>query len=249
MSGILFKNNKPSDNFGQLLDLFEIDHNSTLTGVHQALQEKWYQAGKLRAEITEGQAHKRDASMKLFEALGMVASAPARNDHYSHSLLLGATETAVTKRLDHIASEWNRGVRFQMMSLLGSTRSMIDGKERKEFRDEAEMMRAIYEEKRNGFPWSVQPSVLKAKPSPGKKHAGTAETLELWNRNAAPGTVLLVSSQPFVEYQRLVAEEVMPNRSIDATGYAAPGSTPVTTYLDNIAKMVFQLKILEARKG
>jgi hypothetical protein len=262
----LFDNDgRPTAALSELLTLFEVEHDGTLSGIRDATQAAWYQAGKLRAEITEKHGHKKEAALPLFEQLGFMGAVKASHENYLHALVLGATVVAVRKRLAFLVSEWERGVRFSTLSLLGSERPLMADKESANVlldpnnadlpfdasvaapnilpTNEGEMMAMVYAQATSRFPWGDLPMQLVVAPKIEGRNANTADTLLEWNKlSLMGGRCLVISSQPFVTYQGVIARKNLSRRHdvVDCAGYAS-AILPVTTYLDNVAKIIHEL--------
>lgn len=258
---LLFDSNgTPTQDLRDLLSLMEVEHDGSLAGIRSATQAEWYQAGRLRAEIAEKHGHKKDEAMPLLRNLGFFNEIRAQRMTHFHCAFLGATVTAVRKRLAFLHSEWNRGIRFTDLVFFGSNRPLMKDKESPEVllnaensdlpfssdwkleddlpQTEIEMMRMVYRQ----AGWLNEDKVVFIEAT-GKdgRNANTRDTLELWG-NGIRGDVLVVSSQPFVSFQGIIAEKVLPSHANpECIGYAANTTLPVTTFLDNVAKLVYEL--------
>src|SRR5690606_17150403 len=120
---MLFDNaGKPTSALLEVLRITGVDHDGTLLGIRNSTQSTWYQSGKIRASIGEEHGDLKTALMPFFMKLGLINEVLASNREYNNVLLLGATLLAVRKRLAFLMKEWDRGVRFQQVVLLGSSR-------------------------------------------------------------------------------------------------------------------------------
>lgn len=251
-----------------ILTLFEVKHDRTLLSIRDATQKEWYQAGKLRAEIVEQHQEKRGEAMPLFAELGCVHEINAPIKDYLHALVLGGTVTAVRKRLAFFRKQWQEGVRFQKLFLIGSQRKLIPGKEAESVifnpenaelpydapqkppsyipQNEADMMTAVYQQAANRFPWDMKMTLVSSG-DVGERPANTEETLNTWMRmGSMGGKCLVVSSQPFVSFQQLISTKVLGRKHprIDCIGYEFPGAS-VSQILDTIAKVIYELALRE----
>ena len=213
----------------------------------------------------------RTEAMRIFEQLGMVKEVSTKtNMHYKRCLLLGATVVAVRKRLAFLKDTWNAyGARFGELILLGSERDLLPEKEvdsilfnhqNEEFpfpqyhtntalpppRNEIEMMQMVYNQSEEQLPWKGRIGI-KTVSAPGR--ANTLDTVREMLKGGSWDTqenFLAVSSQPFVSYQQLtIAKEMAlhhPKFYVDTIGYAASSALPITTYLDNVAKVIYELE-------
>jgi hypothetical protein len=256
-----FKNGQPSNALLELLEVLGIKHDGTLIGIRDATQKSWYQSGKFRAEIKENPEYLvlKDKLMSIFRELGLVEGVFASKLSYDIALIHGGTLPAVQKRIAFLAQEWKRGVRFKIVSFLGSQRKIISDKEdpckiEKEvwgvpfniektpihYEHEFEMMSILYEVA--NLPWKNEIPLRFL--FPAKENANTKETTREWYerfKGEAFNSLLFISSQPFVSFQQIVVKKVIFDREVETIGYSAPQSIPITAYLDNIAKIIYEL--------
>lgn len=262
---------EPTDPLIRLLDLCEVQHDCTLASIRDATQAAWYQAGKLRSEILEGKhGSQRDLIIPLLRELGIIDALRAPiGSRWGYALVLGAMLTAVRKRIAHLARLWELGTRFRQVVLLGSQRALNQDKEglqeliRSENPDlpfdlpeqmltmmptnEGEMMDFVYRLAASRLPWGDLPVKLVVAPKVEGRNINTADTIKHWLvGDAQPGSCLVVSSQPFCQYQGLVVQSCLPpgfapENGVVAVGYQAPDSITVAAHLDGIAKTIFEI--------
>lgn len=261
---------QPTEPLLRLLERLGVQHDGTLKGIRDSTQAAWYQAGKLRAEIKDqmevGQL--RNDCLGPLAALGFLREAEAPETSYSYALVLGATVVAVRKRLAFLRDEWERGVRFREIVLLGSERALLPDKEGMDVlynpqnaelpfpedraktaetppRNEIEMMVAVY--KQPDFPWTSRGITATAIHATGK--ANTSDTVQVWlqEEQPEPGACLAVSSQPFVSFQQVVIGNELPEGfTVTGVGPLANPSLPLATFLDNVAKLIYELARAES---
>lgn len=253
---------KPSPALLEVLKITGVDHDGTLQGIRDSTQSTWYEAGKFRAAIVEQHAQLKTDLMPRFFKLGVIDPVQAKELEYDLAIVLGATLTAVRKRIAFLSKEWERGVRFRQIVLIGSSRKLMPDKEGPELlfksdnldlpfdgnwvnpeglpETEGQMMGLVYDQIKNRLGWGEIP--LTHSVHPGAR-ANTAETFEYWlqEHKVTPCKCLLVSSQPFVADQELAACEVLKGFEVEAIGYGAPPSIPATTFLDALAKLIYKL--------
>lgn len=259
-------NGKPVQPLLKLLKLTGISHDGSWSSILRATQASWYHPGKIRADIKPYHYERqRDELLPLFQALGLIneVHAPA-GSRFKYALLLGATAKAMYRRIALLSKEMGHGVKFKNVVLFGSERP-VSPKEFREFLEyiqdypdpcfypvgeigpgpitEIRAIRLIYE-----FMATINTLnrnfVSIGVPLIGGRNPNTAETIKAWLGVEQPsaGSCLVVSSQPFVIFQGLVAEKTLPDGfSVTAIGYEAPGDMSVAKYLDNIAKLIFEV--------
>jgi hypothetical protein len=118
---------------------------------------------------------------------------------------------------------------------------------------EAGMMRLVFEQSHLPSEWEPVFANTPLQPADGGKtrHPNTTDIAQDVKRKSSPppGAYLVVSSQPFVARQTLNLREVYPEEEgyiMVGVGYAAPPSTPLKAFLDEIARLLYaQLQITE----
>lgn len=260
----------PSDPLIRLLDVCEVQHDSSLVSIRDATQAAWYQEGKLRSEILEGEhGPNRHLIIPLLQELGMIEALRAPvGSRWDYALLLGAMLTGVRKRLAHLEQLWLRGMRFRQLVMLGSRRPLNKDKEgasslfdrhNKDLavRDgwqapktvptnEVEMMALLQDQAQLIWRGEVEVSIVDT-PPPSGRNTDTRDTVRHWlTSNPTPGKCLVVSSQPFSQYQGMVVQSCLPpgfapEDGVVAVGYRAPDSITVSAHLDSVAKTIFEI--------
>lgn len=238
-----------------LLALFDF-HGTGFDAVHRFTQTAWYQAGKLRAEIAEQYPALKTEALPIFRELGLVDAAHAVHMQHIQAAVLGATVTAMRKRLRFLISEFERGVRFTQLFFIASARPLLeDGPESPEAlandidlpfdnkaaalatlpTNESEAAEWLLHHCTKQFPWQHRVAVVSC---PGT--ANTEQTLQQYLSQVRPtGAQLLVSSQPYVIDQAAAAQMIFPSYCpIEVIGYQAPTATKVSHFLDTIAKTI-----------
>lgn len=239
-----------------LLDLFGLTHDGSLADIVCATQRAWYKEGKLRADIQETEGEKRESALPLLTRLGFVDSVWATRQLHDYAIVLGAKKLAIRKRYAFLRQEWKIGVRFHSLVMCGSDRpsdetvtdhmnDVLPFLEQQTFpvpvsADETDLMEVIYDLSRSTFPWNDKVIPIFKKTTVTGRHANTRDTLTDWG-TFPTGRVLIVSSQPFVSYQAMIARQCLPGCEIHAIGAAATPTLPISVYLDNLAKILFEL--------
>lgn len=108
---------------------------------------------------------------------------------------------------------------------------------------EAGMMRLVFEQS-DITPWGgvFIDTPLQSTPDGKTRHSNTTDTVkEFLKTNPRPGTYLAVSSQPFVARQTLNVQNVLPESfTVVGIGYAAAPTTPLKTFLDEVARLLYE---------
>lgn len=248
----------PREALRGLLDLFDLTHDGSLADILRVTQAAWYKEGKLRVDIDEEHGHKREAAMPFLRQLGLVDEISATQSRNEMAIVLGAVKSAIRKRYAILIREYRQGVRFRSLVMCGSARpsnevvtdfanEFLPFPENTSFAgyenpppDETDLMEAIYQLARPTFPWNRDIIPLFKKTTVQGRHANTRDTLTDWG-TFPTGKILLVSSQPFVSFQLMIARQCLPGCQIDAIGPAASPTLAISKFLDNAAKIIFEL--------
>lgn len=259
-----------TDTFTELLVLFGVDQRD-VQGVHDVAQRDWFQDGKFRYQMMDDtHADKKVPAMQLLRDLGFVDAIQAvEGGKHKYMHQLGATVVAVRKRLALAKGQWmDRGVRFDSVELLGATQRPLTGPNEAldklydgtnadlpfdavtvgslgEPKNEAEMMDLQAKLAERLLPWtSIVPTRLTSTPAQAGRNTNVADTVQAWldQYQPEPGKVFAVSSQPYTSYQGLaIANTLGKGWEVEAIGYEAPPAIKVSGYMDNIAKLVYEL--------
>lgn len=187
----------------------------------------------------------------LLEDIGHVGRIDAPAVEYSHALLMGGTLGWVRDRMENLVAQWDAGVRFKTLVMLGADRPLdLDHSESKaalltppstglrfkpdwklhsgvEYKDEFDMMRLVYEQSVLPEAWgSVVPVVWVKSLAENGRYPNTEKTVVDFlraDRSQSFGYVLSASSQPFVHYQNLVTAAVFAEANVPAAGFIATG--------------------------
>lgn len=195
---------------------------------------------------------------------------PAPSRPYEGALVLGATVIAVRKRLAYLVKECQKDsdasgffVTFPTVYLLGGARPLDKDKESPSVLStpaelpfkawwtppaempttEAGMMRLVFEQS-DITPWEGVFIDTPLQPTPDGKtrHPNTTDTVkEFIKTNPKPRTYLAVSSQPFVARQTLNVQNALPEGfTVVGIGYEAAATTPLKTFLDEVARLLYE---------
>jgi hypothetical protein len=241
---LLTKDSRPTQELQELLEFLGMDSGGDLQQIVSITQQKWVQLGKERWEYEPVDEEKKPLLLPYFKNLGMVNAIDARQIHYDYALIHGALHSTVQKRIAHLVTQFNRGVRFKQVVLLTGQRLLDPKTSEKDlpFQTEAEMMLWVWENFDMPQELKKIPYLLIDATAGNKARPNTADTLAAWLKtNPKPGSCLLVSSQPFCGYQDCVAKTILPPSFVTETigKESAPGVT-VAVYLDNLGRWLYQ---------
>lgn len=267
---VLIRDGKPVEALPNLARCHGIEVSGEITAqdLSQAMQERWLRKTEHQYQIPGGPPSPED--MLLLQELGLVDAVPAPSRPYAGALILGATVVAVRKRLAYLVEQCTKNpdpsgfsVTFPTVYMLGGARPLDKDKESPavlstpaelSFKDgwtspaempttEASMMRLVFEQS-DITPWEGVFIDTPLQPTPDGKtrHPNTADTVkEMLKLNPKPGTYLAVSSQPFVARQTINVRRMLPEGiTIVGIGYAAAATTPLKTFLDEVARLLYE---------
>ena len=231
------------------------DNAHALAMLHQITQEHLLRPeGKERSDCQDSeifQTHRRELTSALLD-MGMLADIKPQHKHYDHVLLMGATEGEVNTRLEYLKQLWEQGVRFDKIVMLGSERPLNPqiepsagktGPSGHPVQTEMDMMEARYYDPKSRFPEGmdkVRIFEVNTFNKEGGKRANTQDTVNSWLKTKPDaGEVLVVSSQPYVQYQQAAVQSVMPPEfRTEAVGAAAADDVKISVALDSFARQI-----------
>lgn len=219
--------------------------------LHSVTQEKMLRTpGKERFQCTDNPEleAKREQIMPLLCEIEMIEGKQPKHNHYDHVLVLGAMEPAVENRLDVLHQVYEQGTTVGRIHLLGSERPLIPEREpdaaRLSDKTEMGMMEDLYIRKSAQWPKALQNvpvTAVDTKMKPDGTRPGTADTVAAWlDSGVQPGRVLVISNQPYAQYQGAAVKSVLPaGFQVETIGSAVESScVRMSVACDSIARQV-----------
>lgn len=221
-------------------------------------QERW-QLKDLDIDKT-----RHDKALAQLRHLGLVNEIKPNHKYYDYVLLLGAMLPNMQKRLEHLASLWETGIRFNKVILLVGLRPLtpdIDQVEALTTRatgktptpetiplNELEGAEMMYLSTR--LPTAMREVPIEYVYTPRRwenyrwQRANTRETATTWvKQQPEPGLTLVMSEQPNAHYQREVIRQELPDTfQVDLAARAARPDTRLVLYLDALALWLHNLQ-------
>jgi hypothetical protein len=245
-----------------VLDLCRIEHDGSLQSIVDATQKAWLirdERGRMvnREQPTEIAMNKQ--LLELFRKACLTDDVRPGSFSANHLLVFGARHEVFMRRFEHAAKVCENNVEIGSLILLGSNRELRENeysrnRSAKHSTDaepltESEMMRAVYEESGDGWIKNLEVQHVNAVVS-GKTAPDTMDTLKRWLVNCpfrdqvngeAPRTIIAVSSQPSLWYQKEVIDTAFDGTEVvvDITGPKTCGHT-ASEILGELAKALFQ---------
>lgn len=224
-----------------------------LGGVQNAeeAQETWIQKGD-RWTFQNRYESKREEILDTLSSMGWFEAKHASKNHYQYGVVLGSLYASVQKRMNYLVEEWNRGVRFDTIVFLTGKRPLHPTKE-KEFKGtETTMMLQTWD--KTEMPQALRDLplvVVDAPPIPERGRPTTESTLYAWlEKKPDPDSSLFFSNQPYVHYQQVVIQSVLPRSfKVETVGPKGGENLPTSVLLDNVGKWLYWKNVLLNRSS
>lgn len=209
--------------------------------------------------------------LSLLKQLGFIDEIGASTTTYEAALVLGATVTSMRERIAFLVKEWQRGIRFLSIVGLTGHRSRFLDQESETIlfnkqnailplkgdallpeilpENELEIMKFLFVHSELPHEWSqVRVIFVDARKGlgsdPSNKRITTLDTIQAWIKDfqPKPGRYLVVSSQPYVIYQDVVVNSVLPaSFQIDTIGpKESANPLSIQNALDALARALYQ---------
>lgn len=267
-SKIEFVNNQGVANplIFKLLNLTDILYtDGTLSSIVDETQKHWLRKpGSERWDIENNPHVNQQEIYKICEKLQMFSEIKPEHVQYEHAFVLGGIFDRMKARFQFLIDQWNNGVRFNSIVLLGSSRAA--NKEQGENQQhlekwantkidhmpstETELLKFIYDhipmpEDMRKVPLQIIDVPMLQNPDGTMKRPTTADTIEAWlGAHPKIGKVLAISSQPYVGYQNSVMQTLIPaSFEVDTIGQACSHDQKIGLLLDTLARTLYQEKI------
>ncbi len=211
-SQILFNSSGgPSCELLDLLAFVKIEHDGSWQSIVTETQKHLRRPNQELWEVAPRDDLPLDQAYRLFEQMGMIDSIIACKQHYRYAAILGSTVEIVRDRFLFLKEQWERGVRFSELIIMGAERPLAPF-ERSTQKTETEMMLKLFQELDLPLEWRSMPITVISPPIPeGKARPQTMHQFIDWmNIDPEPGSLLVISSQPFVGRQDAVARNHTP---------------------------------------
>lgn len=238
---ILNQKGKPTPNLLKLLATLSIKHDGTLDSIVQATQREWLRpAGKERWDAPDKHEDKRAHVLALLDQFGCLKDVHASKKQYTRVVMLGALMSRVRGRLAYLLKQWESGVRFDEIVVLGGKRPLHPKLESREIlldtnnkelparkdwmfqgsvpKTESEMIRMVFDQA--DLPDKLKKTVrivfvetpMQKRSDGSMRRPNTGDTVVHWLQmyKPQPGTCLVISNQPYVGYQDSVLRTFLP---------------------------------------
>jgi hypothetical protein len=216
-----------------------LDELITLVGTPP---QEWVQRGKERWEFETLGEDKREEILPLLKRLGFIDAVDAAEKEYDYAVVHGSLYSTIKKRIAHLALQYQHGVRFREIVLLTGQRLLEKTKLEKDLPFDTETEMVLYAWETADLPDGMRKlplTVIDAKMQNGRPT--TKDTLLEWLKShPVPGRCLMISNQPYVQYQDALAKAYLPSDFIIETiGDQADENMPMSVHLDNIGRFLW----------
>lgn len=211
----------------------------TLENITDCPYMGWIQQGE-RWTFQDWMEDKREEIVPILENLGYFDEKRAQENSYRYGIVLGSLHASVTRRIAFLIEEWKRGIRFETIVFLTGQRQLHPEKEPFEgLETETDMM--LWTWKHAEMPnelRSVPLVVIDAKPHPFRKRPNTLITVQTWlAQSPHPGNCLVVSCQPYLNYQYQILRMVLPEEfQVEIVGPPGGRQNRLSILLDTVAR-------------
>lgn len=215
-----------------LFDLFGISNGAAIETVLPELQELWMQSGKERWHFEKRYESLKGELWPIFEELKMVHTIPPKLKHYETAVVLGALYSTVESRVAYLIES---GVSYDALVFLTGQRPLLESELEllPNCVTETDMVRWVYEH--SSLPKNLPVTFIDA-PKNGKERPNTYDTVIEWLKTEPnPESCLVISNQPYVQYQNAVLSRFLPF-GIETVGRCANNAPSVALMLDTFAR-------------
>ncbi len=231
-----------------LLELLHAPHDGTLKDIVNVTQKQWLQIGKERWQFTPIEQEKMAQAFPLLQQIGCIDAIYPSKSSYHYAIILGGTYKRMQARIQHLLSEWEKGLRVKEIVLLSGERLLDQLIEvaALEHETEAKLLRHLWDAMTANTELQHLPVHLVNAPGrwtpEGKwQRPNRKDTWNAWlGSTLLPASCVVVSNQPFVGYDRAVIKTSVPTSFItEVIGAEADRSLPLAVYLDNLARWLY----------
>ena len=248
---LLLKENKATELLAQLLEATKTTCDKTLPSIVEATQEAWLRKPhQERWQMGDPNGMYKDDVLPLLDKLGITASIDPEAKEYDYAIILGATVTTIEDRLAQLKKYLDKDIRIKKLILLTGQRDLTDDEKKymanqgaPNVKTETDAMKFIAKAEPFKHIECTLVDTPKQQTSNGSlRRPNTADTVANWiAQSPAPGSILAISSQPFVAYQDTSLRTYLPrNFSLETVGDIDPRERTTSLFLDTIARWLYQ---------
>ena len=267
---LLTSDNQPTELLLEFLDIQNIPYKGTLSSLITNLHEQWLkrirppgtERWEIDHEVIEEFETQASQLMPYLKKFGFVDHQFPYQHSFHYAVLLGSDMSDFCKRLDYLNYLYEQGIHFEKVIVLTGQR-ILSPKETKMYLQkclmaigtscnlhdingplttETQMVQAIMNHAR--VPWKAKVEIIHTPPTYVNgimKRPNTTDTVIEWLKYLPqPGSILAISTQPFVLYQDIVLKRILPkNFYIETVARQALPSVKMAVYLDTLVRYLY----------
>lgn len=237
------KNKKKTEALVRLLQYASIDPNQSIQEIVRITQNRWLQ--KKRKQNNHDKKPLDTQLRGLFAHVGMVDALFPAHKSYDYILLLGSDVPDMEQRISFLSELIKNGISASQVIVLCSDRPLYDyEKKYTKTITECQMVQELIS-KTNTKGWShIKYCQVFGKTDADGWHqrATTEDTVKAWlATKPQPGTVLIISQQPYIGRQHAVMETYLKNGwEIETVGPQLATDFTLEDMLDTLARWLYQ---------
>lgn len=229
----------------KIFDLTHVPYEKNLESINTAAQKNFLRkAGLERWEMETKFDEQRAELLPLLQKIGLIDQRIPQKGSYDYALFMGALGSTMEKRKIFLEKLIKDGIFFKEIIILAGERPLDAQNETEYFphaQTEADAAEYLFKDFQKPYTIIRTPML---KDQNGKAYRPTTEdTVKTWlTTNPHPGTVLVISSNPFTQRQINVTTASLPKSfSVEGAGPAASERTTIAVYLDELARTLYSM--------
>ncbi len=230
----------------EALEIAEINNFNTLKELVVTTQQKWLRKpGIERTEIKLNITNDLSEFIQKQEKKNNIQLEPNYNEKYDAVLILGGGSTSMKSRIELLKNAVKLGLKYKKLFMIYGYRKSTEtlDKEYTKYGTEENISKILIKEVTPDLNIIFKGPNLSLLESDKIRH-NTKDTIKYlieeygFSKNEK---ILIISSQPFAEYQTLVTLSIMKNQHIYAAAHKSNKDSYVRNYLDNLARVIYEL--------
>lgn len=233
----------------ELLNYFKVPYKDSYSGIANAIQKAWLRKpGQERWNIRKVNAEDEQYVLSIFDQLGMLQEIKPRKNYYDYVLVLGSTLGGFKKRLNYLVTLFEEGIRFGVIYYLSGDRPLDPKVDNQDIlkamqrtneqlpKNESEMVRFVVEHTNFSDSFSKIPVYYVKCPMKKEERPNTGDTILKWlDLQPQPGAALVISNQPYINYQDKVVRKYLENGFEVETVGSKSNTKKIELYLEQLA--------------
>jgi hypothetical protein len=229
--------------------LIQLDYNVALKKLVDLTQTLWIRPkGTERWDLEDSSflTAQRNKIVTLLNKLGFVDEIQPSCTNYESILILGASDTNLSERINYVKKIWHLGVCFKSCYLLTGGFELNKVLSKEPPTTDTNLIIQTYEQLSQSWPCALRnkeviPIIAKNKLT----RPNTKDTFSAWLEKKLPASsVLVISNQPFIPYQNLIAKKMLKtNYQYETVGYRLNPNMNIAIILDSVARYLYEYNV------